>query len=119
MCAVPTTEPEYTKAFLLTHHAFTSSRVVLDYLLKRYLTCSEEIERASLPPPAEEPKGSTTPEKKDKKDKKKKKEGEGAPTPPPPPEEAGAHHTHAHARAHTHTHDTRHTHTRFLLRATG
>jgi hypothetical protein len=86
---VVTTEPEYTKAFLLTHHAFTSSRVVLDYLLKRYLTCSEELERASLPP-AEEPKGSTTPEKKDKKDKKKKKDGEETPS---APEEAGTQRT--------------------------
>jgi hypothetical protein len=87
---VVTTEPEYTKAFLLTHHAFTSSRVVLDYLLKRYMTCSEELERASLPPPAEEPKGSTTPEKKDKKDKKKKKDGEETPS---APEEAGTQRT--------------------------
>jgi hypothetical protein len=30
-------EPEYTKAFLLTHHAFTNSKVVLNYLLKMYV----------------------------------------------------------------------------------
>lgn len=73
-------EPEYTKAFLLTHHAFTTSRVVLEYLLKRYMNCSEEIEKASqaeAAPPA-------SPEKDDKKkDKKKRKDSEA------PPEEAG------------------------------
>lgn len=79
------TEPEYTKAFLLTHHAFTSSRMVLEYLLKRYLNCSEEIEKATQAEEAAKTNSPGSPEKDDKKkEKKKKKEGDST-----APEEAG------------------------------
>jgi len=80
-------EPEYTKAFLLTHHAFTSSRVVLDYVIKRYYAYGEEIAREPDQEPSKpEGGGKESSKKDDKKISKGDKEDEicTCPTNQPP-----------------------------------